>query len=84
VVTNDTTKTTRVTLGIVGHVLTQITSGIRPGQVVALADLQQPVPNTSTSVTRFGGAGLGGVGLGGGGGAGGLGGGSFRGGLGGG
>jgi trimeric autotransporter adhesin len=64
VVTNGTTKTTRVTLGTVGDVLTQITSGVKPGQVVALANLQAPVPTTSTAITRFGGTGLGGGGLG--------------------
>ena len=43
VVTDDTTKTVRVTLGAVGDVLTQITSGVKPGDVVAMADLQQPI-----------------------------------------
>ncbi len=65
VVTNGTTKTTRVTLGTVGDVLTQITSGVKPGQIVALANLGEPVPTTSTATTRLGGTGLGGRGLGG-------------------
>jgi HlyD family secretion protein len=64
VVDNGTTKATRVTLGTVGDVLTQITSGLKPGQLVALANLEQPVPTTSTGIARFGGAGLGGAGLG--------------------
>ncbi|MGH9080427.1 MAG: RND transporter, partial [Acidimicrobiales bacterium] len=64
VVGSGTTKTTRVTLGTVGDVLTQVTSGVRPGQLVALANLQEPVPTTSTAATRFGGAGQGGAGFG--------------------
>jgi HlyD family secretion protein len=64
VVDNGTTKSTRVTLGTVGDLLTQITSGVKPGQLVALANLQQPIPTSTTAITRFGGAGLGGAGLG--------------------
>ena len=66
VVDGGTTRTARVALGTVGDVLTQVTSGLKPGDVVALADLGQPLPTTSTAVGgRFGG--LGGGGLGGGG-----------------
>ncbi len=67
VVDGGTTRTVRVALGTVGDVLTQITSGLKPGDVVALADLGRPLPTTSTGIGgRFGG--LGGGGLGGGGG----------------
>jgi hypothetical protein len=64
VVDNGTTKSTRVTVGTVGDILTQVTSGLKAGQLVALADLQAPVPTTSTGSTRFGGGGLGGTGAG--------------------
>ncbi len=74
VVTGDTTKVVRVTLGTVGAVLTQVTSGVKPGEDVVLADLQRPIPTAPTGVTRFGGGlagtGLGRAGFGGGGGSG--------------
>ena len=74
VVHANTAKSVRVTLGTVGDVLTQVTSGVSPGQSVALADLSEPLPSTSTTTTRTGfGGGLGGAGgFGGGGGAGGF------------
>ncbi len=73
----------RVTLGTVGDILTQVTSGVTRGQVVSLASLDEPLPSTSSTTSRFGGAGsLGGrpdgAGFGGGFGAG-LGGGGFSG-----
>ena len=62
VVDGSTTKSVRVTIGTVGAVLTQIKSGVSPGQQVSIADLAQPVPPSSTTSTRFGLAGLGGAG----------------------
>ena len=64
-----TTKATPVTLGTVGDVLTQVTSGVTPGERVVLANLDEPLPTTSTGSLRTGfGGGLGGGGLAGGGG----------------
>ncbi len=59
-----TAKATPVTLGTVGDVLTQVKSGVAPGERVVLADLDQPLPTTSTSSLRtgFGGGGGGGPG----------------------
>ncbi len=48
----------RVTLGTVGDVLTQVTSGLTKGESVSLASLDEPLPSTSTDTTR---AGLGGL-----------------------
>jgi len=72
-----TTKQVKVTTGIVGPTLTQITSGVKPGQQVSIATMDLPVPSSSTTSTRtgFGGAsgfpagagGFGGGGFGGGG-----------------
>jgi hypothetical protein len=64
VVNDNTAKSVRVTLGTVGDVLTQVKSGVSSGQSVALADLNEPLPSTSTATTRtgFGGGGLGGAG----------------------
>jgi multidrug efflux pump subunit AcrA (membrane-fusion protein) len=86
VVNGATTKQVRVSTGTVGTVLTQVTSGIKLGQRVSMADLNQPVPSSSTTSTRSGLAGLGGTsglpgGSGGFGGAGGFSGGGFRGGA---
>ena len=70
VVDNNTAKPVRVTLGTVGATLTQVTSGVSVGQTVSLADLNEPLPSTSSTTTRFGGGlgagGLTGGGLGGG------------------
>ena len=83
VVKNGTPTPTRVTLGTVGTVLTQVTSGVSRGQVVSLATLDQTLPSTSSTSTRSGlgglGGGLGGGGLGGGPGGGGFGGAGFAG-----
>ena len=76
-----TTKTTRVTVGTVGAVRTEITSGVHVGQDVSLADMSEPVPTSSTTTTRSGLAGLSGTGgFGSFGGTGGFGGGGFGGG----
>ncbi len=78
VVNGNTPKEVRVTLGTVGAILTQVKSGVSPGDTVSLADLAEPLPSTSTNTTRIGGA-LGGAGgFGGGFGGGGFGGGGFR------
>jgi len=62
----------------VGTLLTQVTSGVKTGQLVTLASLDEPVPSSSTTSTRTGLGGFGGTG--GAGGTGGFGGGagSFR------
>jgi multidrug efflux pump subunit AcrA (membrane-fusion protein) len=66
----------RVTVGATGADRTEITSGLRSGQVVMLADFGQPLPSSNVNANRFGGGGAGGLGglnggLGGGGGGGG-------------
>jgi hypothetical protein len=82
---NGTTSRARVTLGTVGDILTQITTGVKPGATVVLADLNLPIPASSATTTgRTGLGGAGGLGGGGFGGAGGFGGGGFTGGGGGG
>jgi HlyD family secretion protein len=66
----------RVTVGAVGDVLTEVTSGLTPGDTVVLANLKTPLPSSNTTNR---GLGLGGGGFfGGGGGGGGAGGGGFR------
>lgn len=63
---------TRVSLGVQGATLTQITSGLKAGDQVVLADLNTALPTPGTTNTRGGGGGVvrigGGGGLGGGGG----------------
>ncbi|HEX3981530.1 MAG TPA: biotin/lipoyl-binding protein [Acidimicrobiales bacterium] len=59
VLKNGTTPTpVRVTLGTVGDVLTQVTSGLTKGESVSLAALDDPLPSTSTATTRTGLGGL--------------------------
>jgi HlyD family secretion protein len=59
VVKNGSTLTpVRVTLGTVGDVLTQVTSGLTKGESVSLASLDEPLPTTSTDTTRSGLGGL--------------------------
>ncbi|HEX3588798.1 MAG TPA: efflux RND transporter periplasmic adaptor subunit, partial [Pseudonocardiaceae bacterium] len=50
----------RVTLGIRGPTLTQVTSGLRAGDQVALANMNAPMPtaNTGQGFARFGGGGV--------------------------
>jgi HlyD family secretion protein len=83
VVDGNAPKEVRVTLGTVGAILTQVKSGVSPGETVSLADLAEPLPSTSTTTRTgtglggaagFGGTGFGGAGFGGGG----FGGGGFR------
>jgi multidrug efflux pump subunit AcrA (membrane-fusion protein) len=59
VIDGATTKVVRVTLGTVGTLLTQVTSGVGRGQLVSLANINQPVPSSSITGTRtgFGGGG---------------------------
>lgn len=54
----------RVQAGAVGALVTEVTSGLKEGQTVVLADLTAALPTSSTTSNRFGG-GLGGGGLGG-------------------
>ncbi len=42
----------RVQTGAVGALTTEVTSGVSPGQQVVLADLSQPLPASSTTITR--------------------------------
>jgi multidrug efflux pump subunit AcrA (membrane-fusion protein) len=68
--TSGTPKLTRVSIGVQGADLTQITGGLRAGDQVVLADLNTPLPTSGTTNTRgFGGGAVrvGGGGLGGGG-----------------
>jgi multidrug efflux pump subunit AcrA (membrane-fusion protein) len=51
-----------VKVGIVGSIYTQILSGLRAGDTVALADLSTPVPVSSSTSTLTGGFGGGGGG----------------------
>ncbi|TAM90264.1 MAG: HlyD family efflux transporter periplasmic adaptor subunit [Jatrophihabitans sp.] len=79
VLTGRTTTTTRVGVGAVGTGRTQITSGLRAGQQVVLADLGAPLPSSTNPLAGLRGTGLGGAGrvrVGFGGGAGGAGGGA--------
>ncbi len=57
-----TPKVVRVTLGTVGSLLTQVVSGVRRGQVVSLANIDQPVPSSSTTGNRTVFGGIGGAG----------------------
>ena len=53
-----------VKVGLVGNVYTQVTSGLKAGDTVVLADLSTPVPASSntTTIGGFGGGGFGGAG----------------------
>jgi hypothetical protein len=53
------TKVTRVTVGTKGPVLTRITSGLKVGQQVVLADLSKPLPTNNLN-NQFAGPGGGG------------------------
>jgi HlyD family secretion protein len=53
-VTGNTTKQVKVTIGVVGPTLTQIKSGLTPGQQVILANLSQAVPSSSATSTHTG------------------------------
>ena len=54
----------KISVGVVGGVYTQVTSGITEGTTVVLAHLSEAVPtsSTNTSTRGFGGAGFGGGG----------------------
>jgi multidrug efflux pump subunit AcrA (membrane-fusion protein) len=74
--TNGKTSNMGVQIGAIGQDLTQITSGLKVGQLVVVADLNTPLPSTNTPTTpgglgRTGLTGTGGLGGGGGGGFGG-------------
>ena len=43
------TLVTRVTVGTMGPVMTRITSGLKIGQQVVLASLNQPLPNNNVN-----------------------------------
>jgi multidrug efflux pump subunit AcrA (membrane-fusion protein) len=64
---NGTTSRVRITLGTVGDILTQVTSGVKPGTTVILADLNRPIPASSATTTGRPGVLGGGLGAGGGG-----------------
>ena len=46
-------RLTPVTVGVVGPILTQVTSGLRPGQRVVLARLDAPLPNSTTTLRQL-------------------------------
>ena len=58
VLDSDTVRRIRVTTGVVGRRLTEITGGLRAGQRVVLADLDQALPTGDTSPRRGFGGGL--------------------------
>ena len=51
---NGKVTTTRVTVGTVGDILTQVTSGVKVGDQVVLANLKTPLPTSSGSTTTGG------------------------------
>ena len=53
----NSTKKISVSVGVVGSIYTQITSGLSAGQEVVLADNSLAIPATSSLTTRFGGLG---------------------------
>jgi HlyD family secretion protein len=48
-----------VTLGAMGGTLTQVSSGVKAGDAVVLADLSEPLPSTNSTTGRAGFAGVG-------------------------
>jgi HlyD family secretion protein len=48
---NGSTSLVRVTLGTVGDILTQVSSGVKPGTTIVLADLNLPIPASSATTT---------------------------------
>jgi multidrug efflux pump subunit AcrA (membrane-fusion protein) len=54
VIENNATKTVRVALGTVGDVLTQVTSGVKDGDLIMLANLNEAVPSSSTTSSASG------------------------------
>ena len=55
VIDNGVTSVVAVEVGLVGPTLTQITSGLKAGQVVVIADVDQAMPTSSAVTNRFGG-----------------------------
>ena len=51
VAANGTTKTVRITLGVVGTVTSEVRSGLHAGDKVVVADLSQDLPSSATSGT---------------------------------
>lgn len=47
--------TVQVTLGLTGPAVTQVTSGLKAGQQIVLAELSQPLPSSATSSSGNGG-----------------------------
>ena len=62
---NGTVQNVTVQVGTVGDLFTQVTSGVKTGDTVVLADMSTPLPSSNTTFPTIGG-GLGGGGLGGG------------------
>lgn len=52
---NGSPTITRVTLGVVGATVTQITSGLKAGDEVMLANITEPMPSSNTNARGFGG-----------------------------
>jgi HlyD family secretion protein len=48
---------TRVTLGVVGATVTQVTAGLKAGDEVMLANVSEPMPSSNTNARGFGGGG---------------------------
>lgn len=46
-------RRTSVAVGVVGAIYTQVTSGLRRGATVVLADMAEPVPTSSSTTSRF-------------------------------
>jgi multidrug efflux pump subunit AcrA (membrane-fusion protein) len=54
VIKNGQPTAVRVTLGMAGNDITQVTSGLKAGQQVVLAELSQPLPGSATSTSTSG------------------------------